>query len=74
MKTKVIKASEWGDIVIPDSITRTLNLKPKDNVLIKKYIQIERLLKEGLIGVEWEAIEKKLKIKCNLNLTALKCQ
>ncbi|CEG11666.1 hypothetical protein MSIBF_A1580007 [groundwater metagenome] len=37
MKTKVIKVSERGDIVIPDVITRTLNFKPKDNALIEIY-------------------------------------
>ncbi len=52
MKTKFIKVSEQGDIVIPDVITRTLNLNPKDNILI------ERILKDGLRGVEWEDIEK----------------
>ncbi|CEG11190.1 hypothetical protein MSIBF_A1290005 [groundwater metagenome] len=37
MKTKVIKVSDLGDIVIPDVIIRTLNLKPKDNALIEIY-------------------------------------
>ncbi len=58
MKTKVIQVSEHGDIVIPDVVTRTLNLKPKDNILIERYIRIERLPKDGLRGVEWKDIEK----------------
>lgn len=72
MKTKVIKVSNQGDIVIPEGITRTLNLKPMDNIIIHEdygYIilekpkrifgeKIERLLKKGLNDVEWKDIEK----------------